>query len=180
MADVNKSNLKTTAGILKKDACVILIKTEWNAPIVDELEKGCLEKLKELGVKTIISLVVPGAVEIPFAIKNYSSHLKKKNKADAFIALGCVIRGGTPHFEYVCKAVTDGVTQLNLLLSVPTIFGVLTVGSEGQAKERIGGAHGHKGEEAAITAVKMISLNRLLKQGGVGIKKKKPNNKKSH
>ena len=81
----------------------------------------------------------------------------RKKKADAFIALGCVIRGDTPHFDYVCKAVTDGVVQLNLLLPVPTIFGVLTVDNEEQAKERIGGRHGHKGEEAAITAIKMIS-----------------------
>jgi 6,7-dimethyl-8-ribityllumazine synthase len=70
--------------------------------------------------------------------------------------LGCVIRGDTPHFEYVCKAVTDGVLQLNLLLPVPTIFGVLTADNELQAKERIGGKHGHKGEEAAVTAIKMI------------------------
>ena len=81
----------------------------------------------------------------------------RKKKPDAFIALACVIRGDTPHFDYVCKAVTDGVVQLNLLLPVPTIFGVLTVDNEDQAKERIGGKHGHKGEEAAVTAVKMIN-----------------------
>ena len=89
---------------------------------------------------------------------------RKKKKPDAFIALGCVIRGGTPHFEYVCKAVTDGVMQLNLLLPVPTIFGILTVDNEEQAKERIGGIHGHKGEEAAITAIKMISVNQSFKK----------------
>jgi 6,7-dimethyl-8-ribityllumazine synthase len=77
------------------------------------------------------------------------------------VALGCVIRGDTPHFDYVCKAVTDGVVQLNLLLPVPTIFGVLTVDNELQAKERIGGKHGHKGGEAAITALKMINLKPL-------------------
>ena len=100
-----------------------------------------------------------------FAIKNLLGKVKRragawagKNKADAFIALGCVVRGGTPHFDYVCKAVTEGVVQLNLLLPVPTIFGVLTVDNEEQAKERIGGRHGHKGEEAAITAIKMINL----------------------
>ena len=88
----------------------------------------------------------------------------EKNKADAFIALGCVIKGDTPHFDYVCKAVTDGVTQLNLSLPVPTIFGVLTVNTEEQANERIGGKHGHKGEEAAVTALKMIALNQSFKQ----------------
>ena len=96
-------------------------------------------------------------LEIPFAIKNYWEKAGKKKKPDAFIALGCVIRGDTPHFDYVCKAVTDGVLQLNLLLPVPTIFGVLTVDNELQAKERIGGKHGHKGEEAAVTAIKMIN-----------------------
>jgi 6,7-dimethyl-8-ribityllumazine synthase len=164
MGDVNKSNLKTTAGILPKDACVVLVKTEWNAAIVDELESGCRKRLEKLSVKKIITITVPGAVEIPFAIKNYWEHSKKKNKADAFIALGCVVRGGTPHFDYVCKAVTDGVVQLNLLLPVPTIFGVLTVDNEQQAKERIGGNHGHKGEEAAMTAVKMIAANQSFKK----------------
>lgn len=83
---------------------------------------------------------------------------------DAFIALGCVIKGDTPHFEYVCKAVTDGVGTLNLTMPVPTIFGVLTVNDEQQAMERIGGKHGHKGEEAAMTALKMISLLKSLKK----------------
>jgi len=158
MGDVNKSNLNTTTGILPKDAFIVLVRTEWNAMIVDELEKGCVNKLKEFGVKKIIVIKVPGAVEIPFATKNYWEKSKKKKKPDAFIALGCVIRGGTPHFTYVCNAVTDGIVQLNLLLPVPTIFGVLTVDNEVQATDRIGGRHGHKGEEAAITAIKMISL----------------------
>ena len=83
----------------------------------------------------------------------------------AFIALGCVVRGGTPHFEYVCQSVTHGITELNLTLPVPVIYGVLTVNDDGQARERIGGIHGHKGEEAAITAIKMIGINHQLKQG---------------
>ena len=164
MADVNKSNLNNLTGILPKDAFIVLIKTQWNADIVDELERGAIHKLKEFGVKKIITVIVPGAVEIPFTIKNYWEHSKKKKKPDAFIALGCVIRGGTPHFEYVCKAVTDGVMQLNLLLPVPTIFGILTVDNEEQAKERIGGTHGHKGGEAALTAIKMIALTRTFKK----------------
>ncbi|HEY1869977.1 MAG TPA: 6,7-dimethyl-8-ribityllumazine synthase [Chitinophagaceae bacterium] len=163
MADVNKSNLKTTAGILPKDACVVLVKTEWNAAIVDELENGCRRILEKSAVKKIITITVPGAIEIPFAIKSFWDHSKKK-WADAFVALGCVIRGGTPHFDYVCKAAIDGVVQLNLLLPVPTIFGVLTVDNEEQANERIGGKHGHKGEEAAMTAVKMISINQSFKK----------------
>jgi len=165
MADVNKANLKNSPGILSKDACVVLVRTEWNAAIVDELERGCLNKLKELKVKKVVSITVPGAVEIPFAIKNYWENSKKKKKPDAFIALACVVRGGTPHFDYVCNAVTDGIVQLNLLLPVPTIFGVLTVDNEQQATDRIGGRHGHKGEEAAITAVKMINLKPQTPKG---------------
>ena len=160
MAEVTNSKLlNTDTGIPKKDAFIVLVKTEWNASIVDELERGCREKFEVYKVKKVITITVPGAFEIPFAIKNYWKKAGKKKKPDAFVALGCVIRGDTPHFDYVCKAVTDGVVQLNLSLPVPTIFGVLTVDSELQAKERIGGKHGHKGEEAAVTAIKMITLS---------------------
>ena len=160
MADVKNSNLKDIdTGILNKDACIVLVKTEWNAAIVDQLERGCIAMLEKYTVKKIVIITVPGAFEIPFAIKSYWENSNKKKKPDAFIALGCIINGDTPHFDYVCKAVTDGVVQLNLSLPVPTIFGVLTVDNEQQANERIGGKHGHKGEEAAITALKMIALN---------------------
>jgi 6,7-dimethyl-8-ribityllumazine synthase len=159
MADISNSKLLNTTGILKKDACIVLVKTEWNAAIVDQLERGCIAELEKQGVKKIVALTVPGAVEIPFAIKNYWENAGRKNKPDAFIALGCVIKGDTPHFDYVCKMITDGVLQLNLSLPVPTIFGVLTVNTEEQAMERTGGKHGHKGEEAAITALKMIPLS---------------------
>jgi 6,7-dimethyl-8-ribityllumazine synthase len=159
MATESNSKLfSTVTGILKKNACVVLVKTEWNAPIVDELENGCRSALQKLGVKKIITITVPGAFEIPFAIKKYWDRTPKKKRPNAFIALGCVIKGDTPHFDYVCRAVTDGVLQLNLLLPVPVIFGVLTVNNEEQARERTGGKHGHKGEEAAITAAKMIAL----------------------
>jgi 6,7-dimethyl-8-ribityllumazine synthase len=159
MADVKKSKLlQIEPGILKRDACIVLIKTEWNAAITDELERGCREELHKHGIKKIITVRVPGALEIPFTIKHYWDKAGKKKKADAFIALACVIKGDTPHFDYVCKGVSDGITQLNLQLPVPVIFGVLTVNDEKQARERIGGRHGHKGEEAAATAIKMISL----------------------
>src|SRR5687767_726106 len=165
MAEVTNSKLlNIDAGIPKKNACIVLVKTEWNSAIVDELEKGCREKLTALKVKKIITVTVPGAFEIPFAIKNYWKNAGKKKKPDAFIALACVIRGDTPHFDYVCKAVTEGVLHLNLDLPVPTIFGVLTVDNEQQARERIGGRHGHKGTEAAITALKMIALKQSFKK----------------
>jgi 6,7-dimethyl-8-ribityllumazine synthase len=160
MADVSNSKLlNIDTGILKRDACIVIVKTEWNAAIIDELEKGCLKVLVDEEIREVRTITVPGAFEIPFAIKrfwdiNYDTH----NRPSAFIALACVIRGDTPHFDYVCQAVTEGVLQLNLTIPVPVIFGVLTVDNEQQALERIGGRHGHKGEEAAITALKMISL----------------------
>lgn len=160
----NSKLLSNSTGILKKDACIVLVKTEWNAAVVDQLERGAIAELEKLGIKKTIVLTVPGAVEIPFAIKTFWENSGKKTRPDAFIALGCVIKGDTPHFDYVCKAVTDGVLQLNLQLPVPVIFGILTVNNEEQAMERIGGKHGHKGEEAAITAVKMISLVRSFKK----------------
>ena len=164
MADVAKSKLLTIdTGILKKDACVVLVKTEWNSAIADELESGARKVLTGLGVKRIITIVVPGAVEIPFAINSCWKNSKKKERPDAFIAIGAVIRGGTPHFDYVCQVVTGGVLQLNLTLPVPTIFAVLTVDNEAQAWDRTGGSQGHKGEEAALAAVKMIALNRSFK-----------------
>ena len=155
----NSKLLKIDTGILKvRNACIALVKTEWNAAIVDELERGCISALQKHGVKKIITLTVPGAFEIPFGIKSYWENSPKKKKPDAFIAFGCVIKGDTPHFDYVCDAVTNGVLQLNLSLPVPVIFGVLTVNNEEQAKERTGGKRGHKGEEAAITALKMINF----------------------
>lgn len=155
----DSSNLHDIAGIrLPTDACVVIVRTEWNAATVDKLEAGCLKVLKENKVHHKV-ITVPGAFEIPFTIKKYwDLHKYKEDKPHAFIALGCVLRGDTPHFEYVCKAVTEGVTQLNLSLPVPSIFGVLTVDNQQQVDERTGGKHGHKGEEAAVSALKMIAL----------------------
>jgi 6,7-dimethyl-8-ribityllumazine synthase len=155
----NSSNLYNATGILlPTDACVVIVRTEWNAAIIDKLEAGCVQVLDAHKVHHKI-INVPGAFEIPFAIKKYwELHKYKEDKPHAFIALGCVLRGDTPHFEYVCRAVTDGVTQLNLSIPVPSIFGVLTVDNQQQVDERTGGKHGHKGEEAAVTAMKMIAL----------------------
>jgi 6,7-dimethyl-8-ribityllumazine synthase len=155
----DSNNLYNTTGIqLPPDACVVIVRTEWNAATIDKLEAGCVQVLNEQQVHYKI-ITVPGAFEISFAIKKYwEQHKYKDDKPHAFIALGCVLRGDTPHFEYVCQAVTTGVTQLNINLPVPTIFGVLTVDNQQQIDERTGGAHGNKGAEAAITAIKMIAL----------------------
>ncbi|NII28941.1 6,7-dimethyl-8-ribityllumazine synthase [Pseudoflavitalea sp. X16] len=166
MAEVSNSKLlQINTGIPKKDACVVIVRTEWNAGIIDELEKGCVRILEQHGISHIRIVNVPGAFEIPFGIKNFWDINKyRDDRPDAFIALGCVLRGDTPHFDYVCQGVTQGVLQLNLSLPVPTIFGVLTVDNQQQADERIGGKHGHKGEEAAITAIKMIALANSYKK----------------
>ena len=137
-----------------------MVRTEWNAAIVDELFAGC-KKILDTKKISFLDFCVPGAFEIPFAINKYWEQSKKK-RPDAFIALGCIIKGDTPHFEYVCRAVTDGIAGLNLQLPVPVIFGVLTVDNPEQARERTGGIHGHKGEEAADAALKMISFSRSL------------------
>jgi 6,7-dimethyl-8-ribityllumazine synthase len=165
MAEVSNSTLlQINTGIRDANACIVIVRTEWNATVVDELEKGCRSMLSAQGVRNAKTLIVPGAFEIPFTIRNYWETKKnEKEYPSAFIALGCVIRGDTPHFDYVCKAVTDGIVHLNLLLPVPTVFGILTVDNQQQADERIGGKHGHKGEEAAITALKMIDLQNSFK-----------------
>jgi 6,7-dimethyl-8-ribityllumazine synthase len=165
MADVANSKLfQPIEGIQQvKDALIILVKTEWNSEIVDELEKGCKNVFEQFGVASK-TIVVPGAVEIPFAVQQCWAN---NNAPGAFIALGCVIRGGTPHFEYVCQSVTHGISELNISMQVPVIFGVLTLDTLEQAKERTGGIHGHKGEEAAITALKMMVLNNCLKEGQI-------------
>jgi 6,7-dimethyl-8-ribityllumazine synthase len=163
MADVANSKLFESIKDIRKnmDVLVVLVKTEWNSEIVDELEKGCIRVLEEYGIRTK-TIIVPGAVEIPFAIRQTWTI---DQSVSSFIALGCVIRGGTPHFDYVCQSVTQGITQLNLLLPVPVIFGVLTLDNLQQAKDRIGGTLGHKGEEAGITAVKMMLLDQQIKKG---------------
>ncbi|HEU0109947.1 MAG TPA: 6,7-dimethyl-8-ribityllumazine synthase [Flavisolibacter sp.] len=162
MADIaNSKLLEKIEGIQHvKDALVVLVKTEWNNAIVDELENGCIRILDEHGIR-YKTVVVPGAVEIPFAINQCWAG---SNAPTAFIALACVIRGDTPHFDYVCQSITQGITSLNLSLPVPTIFGVLTVNTAEQAQERIGGKHGHKGEEAAVTAMKMMVLTEQLQR----------------
>ena len=155
ITETNLFNINT--GILQKDAFIVIVRTEWNAVIVDKLEEGCIKILQQYNMKNYKIINVPGAFEIPFSIKSFWDN-SKLERPQAFIALGCVVRGDTPHFDYICNAVTNGILQLNLSIPVPVIFGVLTVDSNEQAKERVGGEHGHKGEEAAITALKMILL----------------------
>ena len=159
MASVNQNLFNFDSGILSRNAFIVIVHTEWNEPIVARLLEGCINVLKRYDMNNYKIVKVPGAFEIPFAVQNFwNTYQNKFERPQAFIILGCVMRGGTPHFDYVCKAVTDGVLHLNLALPVPTIFGVLTVDNQQQADERTGGVHGNKGEEAAITALKMMTL----------------------
>lgn len=154
---------QTTGTLIPQSACVVIVKTEWNAQVVDELESGCKETLLLQGVKHIHTLIVPGAVEISFAIRQCWDKMKYLDvRPHAFIALGAVIKGDTPHFDYVNKIISEGISQLNSCMPVPTIFGVLTVDNEQQAKDRIGGKNGHKGKEAADAAIKMIGLQHQI------------------
>lgn len=158
MATQNEEIYKIDPGLLPQDAEVIIVHTLWNAPIVDRLTDGCKKVLGQFAQVRFKTIAVPGAFEIPFAVKQYWEACSERfDKPKAFIALGCVLRGGTPHFEYVSKAVTDGILQLNLMLPVPVIFGVLTLDNQQQADERTGGIYGNKGEEAAWSALHMIS-----------------------
>ena len=140
---------------------VVLVYTEWNTAIIDELREGVKRVLAAYPQITLTEICVPGAIEISFAIRQhyFTRH------AHAYIALGCVIRGGTPHFDYVCQSITQGITHLNTEIGSPVIFGILTVNQASEAWERLGGVHGHKGEEAGIAALKMIHFSETLKQG---------------
>lgn len=159
MATVNEDLYNINAGILPKNACIVIVHTQWNPQTVNKLLEGCIKILDQFGMNNYKIVSVPGAFEIPFAIKNFwETYQNKFEKPQAFIALGCVSRGDTPHFDYVCKAVTDGILHLNLSLPVPSIFGVLTVDNQQQADDRTGGIHGNKGEEAALSALKMMAL----------------------
>jgi 6,7-dimethyl-8-ribityllumazine synthase len=148
----------TTALQSLKDARVALISTEWNESIIDKLMEGCNRVLEKSGAVVTHNLKVPGAIELTHACRMVAS--VADNTPEAIIAFGAVIRGGTPHFDYVCQSVTQGITHLNATGNVPVIFGVLTLDNEAQAWERLGGTHGHKGEEAALAALKMVALRR--------------------
>jgi 6,7-dimethyl-8-ribityllumazine synthase len=161
---IHNQTLLNDAGILHlEDASIVMIYTEWNDAVTNELVAGCERALAQYKISRVTKIQVPGAFELPFACRQYWEATKGTGaQPGAIIAFGCVVRGETPHFDYVCQGVTTGITQLNIQLPVPVIFGVLTVDNMQQAQERLGGAHGHKGEEAAITALKMIAIQRTL------------------
>ena len=135
---------------------VVIVQATWNARITGELLTGCASVLHENGLvdENITVLKVPGSFELIGGTKLALEQLKP----DAVVCLGCVIKGDTPHFEYVSQSVTQGLTLLQTQTTVPIVFGVLTVLNEDQALQRVGGSAGHKGKEAAQTALQMIAL----------------------
>lgn len=143
-----------------EDARIAVVSAEWNGHITGPLTESAVSTLKENGLTDdeIGVFTVPGAVELTFA----ASKLIESSEYDAVIVIGCVIKGDTPHFDYVCSSVTQGITHLNAECDIPVIFGVLTVLDEQQALDRAGGRLGNKGSEAAETAIKMVAFNRSV------------------
>ncbi|GAB2584510.1 MULTISPECIES: 6,7-dimethyl-8-ribityllumazine synthase [Nitrincola] len=142
------------------DGQYAIVVGRFNAFVVESLLQGALDTLKRHGVKdeNIRIVRVPGAFEIPLAVKKIAS----QKKDDAIIALGAVIRGGTPHFEYVSAESSKGVAQVMMDFDIPVANGILTVNSIEQAIERSGTKAGNKGAEAAMSALEMVSLMRQL------------------
>jgi 6,7-dimethyl-8-ribityllumazine synthase len=151
--------IKTIEGTLTvQNARFCIVVARFNSFIVESLLEGAIDTLKRHGAgESDITVVrVPGAFELPLALEKIAS----KEEYDAIIGLGAVIRGGTPHFEYVASECVKGMAQVNLKHGVPVAFGVLTVDSIEQAIERAGTKAGNKGVEAALSAIEMVNLLR--------------------
>ena len=139
-----------------RDMRVAVVRTLWNSKITEPLMAGALDEFKSAGLteQDIDTFEVPGAIELTFA----ASKLIESGLYNSIVVLGCVIRGGTPHFDYVCQSVTQGITHLNAECDIPVIFGVLTVDNEQDALDRAGGKEGNKGAEAARAALLMYDF----------------------
>lgn len=133
-----------------------IIVSEWNEDVTEALYSGAYQTLLDNGAKkeNIIRKNVPGSFELTLA----AQWLAQEESIDAVICLGCVIQGETKHFDFICDAVAHGITHVALKYNKPVIFGVLTPNTQQQAMDRAGGKHGNKGDEAAITAVKMLGF----------------------
>jgi 6,7-dimethyl-8-ribityllumazine synthase len=154
-------SITTIEGALRADkARFCLVVSRWNSFVVESLEKGAIDALLRHGAceEDLTIVRVPGAFEMPVAIER----LAVKGGYDAIIALGAVIRGGTPHFDYVAGECVKGMAQVSLKHGLPVAFGVLTVDSIEQAIERAGTKAGNKGAEAAMSALEMVNLLRQI------------------
>lgn len=135
-----------------------ILVSEWNENVTYALRDGACETLIKHGVKSEDILIdyVPGSFELIYGAQYFADN----HELDAIIVLGCVIQGDTPHFDYVCSGVTQEIARMNVMHSIPFIFGLLTTNTMEQATDRAGGKHGNKGDECAITALKMIDFAR--------------------
>ena len=143
------------------DMCFGIVVSEWNSNITGALLEGAVTTLKKHGVKdeNLLVQTVPGSFELTFG----ASQMIKSGKVDAVIAIGCVVRGDTPHFDYVCAGTTQGIAHLNATCDVPVIYGLITTNTMEQAEDRAGGKLGNKGDEGAITAIKMVDFKRSIR-----------------
>ncbi len=135
-----------------------IVVAEWNPDITFALRDAAINTLLRQGAlkNNIVVKHVPGSFELTLGAK----WMAETEEFDAVICLGCVIQGETRHFDFICQSVTQGITKLNLDYSIPVVFGVLTTNTVEQAKDRAGGKHGNKGDEAAVTAIKMAALKK--------------------
>jgi len=138
-----------------------IVVSEWNTEITEALTLGAKETLLKFGASEsdIVRRNVPGSFELTLG----AQLMAERKEFDAIICIGVVIQGETKHFDFICDAVAKGITDLNMKYNVPVIFGVLTPNTMQQALDRAGGIHGNKGDEAAITAIKMADLKKELK-----------------
>jgi len=138
-----------------------IVVSEWNSEITEALHRGAYQTLIKCGLKegNIYVKTVPGSFELTLGAQYFAEY----GEFDAIICIGCVIKGETPHFDYICQSVTTGITNLNIKYNIPFIFCVLTTNDINQARERAGGKYGNKGDEAAIAAIKMATLNNQMR-----------------
>jgi 6,7-dimethyl-8-ribityllumazine synthase len=141
-----------------KDLKIGIVQAVWNEAITGKLYQGAQEVLIESGIASsqMVHIKVSGAMELPLAA------MWLLEKVDAVVILGCVIRGGTPHFEYVCQGVTQGVIAVQMQTQKPVIYGLLTVNTEQEAEDRAGGKYGNKGREAGATLLQQIQVRQIV------------------
>jgi len=151
---LTSSKIKTKSNFSKKKFAIVV--AEWNEDITEAIYEGTVASLLAHGVKkqNIIRKNVPGSFELTLG----ALWMAEKKDIAAVICLGCVIQGDTPHFDYICQAVANGITEVNIKTKKPVIFGVLTTLTKQQALERAGGKLGNKGEEAALAAIEMLGF----------------------
>jgi 6,7-dimethyl-8-ribityllumazine synthase len=158
-----KGGLSFEGGLDAAGLRLAVVVARFNAHVTSKLYDGCREEFaaRGLDLDTLETVEVPGCFELPIVAKE----LAASGRYDAVVCLGAVIRGDTPHFDYVSSGTASGLQRAALDTGVPVIFGVLTTDNEEQAMERVGGSHGHKGRDAALTAIEVVQTMRRVRGG---------------